>query len=237
MLQKVATDKGGRTQCGFITLVLLRRILMDEIFNEDEELAKIQERKIERAVALSHQNEKSLADVKLEDIRFKLGTDKSLQDQAEDVAGALSIAGALRKEETSQQLIDRKSEELVDKAKSKAAHAKAQALDAETEVQKAEQTLYEAVLQTFGIFKHLPRWLMKIVTVIFSPVYLFFCFIVGTPCALVKIIIENIDGIVCRYDKVGDTVKPKIRVIFWIVLALGIVAAICLTVLKCLNKI
>lgn len=210
---------------------------MEEMFNEDEELAKIQERKIERAVALSHQNEKSLADVKLEDIRFKLDTDKSLQDQAEDVAGALSIAGALRKEETSQQLIDRKSEELVDKAKSKAAQAKADALDAETAVQKAEQNLYEAVLQTFGIFKHLPGWLMKIVTVVFSPVYLVFCFIIGTPCALVKIIIENIDGIVCRYDKVGDTVKPKVRTIFWIILALGITAAICLTVLKCLNKI
>lgn len=210
---------------------------MDEKFNEDEELAKIQERKIEQAVALSHQNEKSLADVKLEDIRFKLDTEKSLQDQAEDVAGALSIAGALRKEETSKQLIDSKSAELVDKAKSKAAEAKSKAITAETEVQKAEQTLYEAVLQTFGIFKHLPRWLMKVVTFIFSPVYLVFCFLIGTPCAFVKILIENIDGIVCRYDKVGDTVKPKIRVIFWIVLALGLVSAICLTVLKCLNKI
>ena len=210
---------------------------MDDKFNEDEELAKIQERKIERAVVLSHQNEKSLTDVKLEDIRFKLDTGKSLQDQAEDVAGALSIAGALRKEETSKQLIDSKSAELVDKAKSKAAEAKSKAIDAETEVQKAEQNLYEAVLQTFGIFKHLPRWLMKIVTIIFSPVYLVFCFIIGTPCALVKIIIENLDGIICRYEKVGNTTKPKIRVIFWIILALIVVTAICLTVLKCLNKI
>lgn len=210
---------------------------MDDKFNEDEELAKIQERKIERAVVLSHQNEKSLTDVKLEDIRFKLDTGKSLQDQAEDVAGALSIAGALRKEETSKQLIDSKSAELVDKAKSKAAEAKSKAIDAETEVQKAEQNLYEAVLQTFGIFKHLPRWLMKVVTIIFSPVYLVFCFIIGTPCALVKIIIENLDGIICRYEKVGNTTKPKIRVIFWIILALIVVTAICLTVLKCLNKI
>lgn len=210
---------------------------MDDKFNEDEELAKIQERKIEKAVVLSHQNEKSLTDVKLEDIRFKLDTGKSLQDQAEDVAGALSIAGALRKEETSKQLIDSKSAELVDKAKSKAAEAKSKAIDAETEVQKAEQNLYEAVLQTFGIFKHLPRWLMKVVTIIFSPVYLIFCFIIGTPCALVKIIIENLDGIICRYEKVGNTTKPKIRVIFWIILALIVVTAICLTVLKCLNKI
>lgn len=209
----------------------------NEAFNEAEELKRIQEKREQQAVALSHQKEKSLADVKLEDIRFRLDTDKSLQDQAEDVAGALSIAGALQKEETSKQLIDKKSEELVDKAKSKAAEAKAKALDAETEVQKAEQTLYEAVLQTFGIFKHLPRWLMKIVTVIFSPVYLLFCFIIGTPCALVKIIIENLDGIVCRYEKVGNTTKPKIRVIFWIILSLLVVSAICLTVLKCLNKI
>ena len=43
--------------------------------------------------------------------------------------------------------------------------------------------------------------------------------------------------IVCRYDKTGDVVKPKIKTIFWIVFALLIVGAICLTVLACLHII
>lgn len=208
-----------------------------ENFNEDEELDRIEKLKIERAVALSHQNEKSLSEVKLEDIKFKLDTNQSLEAQAEDVAGALSVAGALQKEETKEELVSNMSEQLVNKAKAKASEAKAKATEAQTEVQKAEQELYQAVLESFGIFKHLPGWLMKLVTVIFSPVYLAMCFIVGTPCALVKIIIENIDGILCRYDKVGNTIKPKIRTVFWIVLVLLVVGAICLTVLKCLNKI
>lgn len=208
-----------------------------EVFDEDEELAKIQEKKIERAVALSHENEKSLTDVKLEDIKFKLDTNQSLEGQAEDVAGALSIAGALKNEETAEELISKKSEELVNKAKAKASDAQKKAIEAETEVQKAERDLYEAVLNTFGIYKHLPRWLMKCMVFILSPLYTIIGLLIGIPCGFVKILIDNLDGIVCRYEKTANGTKPKIKVIFWILLSLVVVGTICLTVLKCLNKI
>lgn len=208
-----------------------------EVFDEDEELAKIQEKKIERAVALSHENEKSLTDVKLEDIKFKLDTNQSLEGQAEDVAGALSIAGALKNEETAEELISKKSEELVNKAKAKASDAQKKAIEAETEVQKAERDLYEAVLNTFGIYKHLPRWLMKCMVFILSPLYTITGLLIGIPCGFVKILIDNLDGIVCSYEKTANGTKPKIKVIFWILLSLVVVGTICLTVLKCLNKI
>lgn len=208
-----------------------------EDFNEAEEIAKIQAKREELAVAKSHENEKSLVDIKLDDIRFKLNTNQSLQAQIDEVTDITTTARALSDESTKKELTLTKSDEIVNKARAKAAESRAKAIDAETEVQKAEQSLYEAVLNTFGIFKHLPNWLMKIVTMVFSPVYLAFCFIIGTPCALFKILIENIDGIVCRYEKVGDTVRPKVRAIFWIILSLGIISGICLTILKCLNKI
>lgn len=210
---------------------------MEDLFNEDEELAKIKEKKIERAVALSHENEKALTDVKLEDIKFKLNTNQSLEGQAEDVAGALSIAGALKNEDTAEELISKKSEELVNKAKAKASDAQKRAIEAETEVQKAERDLYEAVLNTFGIYKHLPRWLMKCMVFILSPLYTIIGLLIGIPCGFVKIMIDNLDGIVCRYEKTANGTKPKIKVIFWILLAVTALGAICLTVLKCLNKI
>lgn len=210
---------------------------MEDLFNEDEELAKIKEKKIERAVALSHENEKALTDVKLEDIKFKLNTNQSLEGQAEDVAGALSIAGALKNEDTAEELISKKSEELVNKAKAKASDAQKKAIEAETEVQKAERDLYEAVLNTFGIYKHLPRWLMKCMVFILSPLYTIIGLLIGIPCGFVKIMIDNLDGIVCRYEKTANGTKPKIKVIFWILLGLIVIGAICLTVLKCLDKI
>lgn len=208
-----------------------------EEFDEEEEFAKIQQKKIEQAVALSHENEKSLADVKLDDIKLKLNTDKSLEEQAEDVSGALSIAGALRSEETAGALVKAKSEELVKKAIAKASDAQRKAIEAETEVQKAERDLYEAVLNTFGIYKHLPRWLMKAMVMILSPLYTIIGLLIGIPCGFVKILIDNLDGIVCRYDKTANGTKPKLKTIFWILLALSVIGAICLTVLKCLNKI
>lgn len=210
---------------------------MEDLFDEDKELAKIKEKKIEREVALSHENEKALTDVKLEDIKFKLNTNQSLEGQAEDVAGALSIAGALKNEDTAEELISKKSEELVNKAKAKASDAQKRAIEAETEVQKAERDLYEAVLNTFGIYKHLPRWLMKCMVFILSPLYTIIGLLIGIPCGFVKIMIDNLDGIVCRYEKTANGTKPKIKVIFWILLAVTALGAICLTVLKCLNKI
>lgn len=210
---------------------------MEDNFNEDEELKKIQERKVSQAVALSHQNEKALTDVKLEDIKFKLDTQKSLQEQAEDVAGALSIAGALRSEETSNELIKNKSEELVNKSKAKASEAQKKAIEAETDVQKAERALYEAVLNTFGIYKHLPRWLMKVMVFILSPLYTIIGLVIGIPCGFVKILIDNLDGIICRYEDTSNGTKPKLKTIFWVLLGLLVVGIICLTVLKCLNKI
>lgn len=198
--------------------------------------AEIEDKKLELALK-EEESKKSIDAISVSDIKIKLDDSKSIESQAEDVVGAMVTANALRDEKIQTSLTDRKAEELVNKAEEKAKKAKKASVDAETELQKAERDLYEAVLNTFGIYKHLPRGLMKFLVWIFSPLYTIISLIIGIPCGICKILIDNLDGIVCRYDKTGDVVKPKLKVIFWIIFAIIGLGAICLTVLACCGVI
>lgn len=198
--------------------------------------SEIENKKLELALQ-EEEKKKSIDKISVADIKIKLDDNKSIESQAEDVVGAMVTASAITDENIKSALTDKKAEELVNKANEKATKAKKVAIDAETELQKAERDLYEAVLNTFGIYKHLPRGLMKTLVWIFSPLYTIISLLIGIPCGFCKILIDNLDGIVCRYDKTGDIVKPKIKTIFWIVFALIIVGSICLTVLACLHII
>lgn len=198
--------------------------------------SEIENRKLE--LALKEEEKKmSIDEISVKDIKIKLDDNKSIESQAEDVVGAITTASAIKDPNVASTLTNKKSEELVNKAEEKATKARESAIKAETELQKAERDLYEAVLNTFGIYKHLPRGLMKTLVWIFSPLYVLLSLIIGLPCGLCKIVIDNLDGIVCRYEKTGDVVKPKVKVIFWIFFALIALAAICLTVLACLHII
>lgn len=198
--------------------------------------SEIENKKLELALQ-EEEKKKSIDKISVADIKIKLDDNKSIESQAEDVVGAMVTASAITDKNIKSALTDKKAEELVNKANEKATKAKKVAIDAETELQKAERDLYEAVLNTFGIYKHLPRGLMKTLVWIFSPLYTIISLLIGIPCGFCKILIDNLDGIVCRYDKTGDVVKPKIKTIFWIVFALIIVGSICLTVLACLHII
>lgn len=206
----------------------------------NDELEKIQSEIENKKLELALQDEekkKSIDKISVSDIKIKLDDKKSIESQAEDVVGAMVTASAINDNKVKEALTNKKAEELVNRAEEKASKAKTQSINAETELQKAERDLYEAVLNTFGIYKHLPRGLMKTLVWIFSPLFVVISLIIGIPCGFVKIIIDNLDGIICRYDKTGDGVKPKIKVVFWIILALLVVGAICLTVLACLHII
>lgn len=193
------------------------------IANKKLELAKIEEEK----------NKKPIDQIDVSDVTVKLDPTKSVDEQTKDVVGAMVTAAVIQDSTVKEALKDKKAEELVNEASSKATKAKRSAVEAETELQKAERDLYEAVLNTFGIYKHLPRGLMKTLVWIFSPLYTLISLLIGIPCGFCKILIDNLDGIVCRYDKTGDVVKPKIKVIFWIIFGILGLGAICLTVLAC----
>lgn len=208
--------------------------------DSSEELARIQSEIENKKLELALQEEdkkKSIDEISVSDIKIKLDDHKSIESQAEDVVGAMVTASAINDDKVKEALTNKKAEELVNRAEEKASKAKTQSINAETELQKAERDLYEAVLNTFGIYKHLPRGLMKALVWIFSPLFVVISLLIGIPCGFVKIIIDNLDGIICRYDKTGDGVKPKIKIVFWVILGLLVVGAICLTVLACLHII
>lgn len=198
----------------------------------DDIIEDIQEKEIEPV-----KEKKSLSKVSVDDIEFQLDTSKTYEEQAEDLVGAMATAKAVSNEETAKDIADKKAEELKAKADEKLKQAQTNQTTAEVNKQEAERLKNEAVLSTFGITKHLPDWLLKIMVILFSPIYILLTIIIGIPCGVVKVLIDNIDNILVRYETAKTTNKPKIKVTVWIVLVLVILCIVALTILKALGKI
>ena len=180
---------------------------------------------------------KAISQVSISDVEFSLDKTKSYEAQAEDVVGALATAQAVNNANTVKDITDKKAEELKVKASQKLKDAQTKDIDAETSRQEAERKKNEAVLSTFGVRKHLPNWLLKIMVFIFAPWYIMFSFIIGLPCGVIKILIDNVDNILVRYETAESKEKPKIKVTVWIISTLLILAGITLTILKIFDKI
>ena len=211
-----------------------------------EELKKLVEEEAKKVVEAQEkpstpapipEESKSLANVDISDVKFSLDKSKSYEEQADDVVGAMATAQAVSDKETVKDITDKKAEELKAKASKKLKDAQAKDIDAETSKQEAERKKYEAVLSTFGITKHLPNWLLKIMVFLFSPVFILLTIVIGIPCGIVKVLIDNIDNILVRYESAETTNKPKIKVTIWIVLIASVLVGIAFVVLKILNKV
>ena len=200
----------------------------DLVKQEIAEIKKEEAKPVER---------KGIGNLDVNDIELTIDRSKSFEQQAEDIVGAMATAEAVKDKQTAKDLAEKKAEELKAKASHKLKAAQTEDIKAETAKQEANRSKNEAVLQTFGINKHLPDWLLKIMVVLFSPIFIVLTIIIGVPCGVVKVLIDNIDNILVRYDTAKDTNKPKIKVTVWIILVLAILAAIGFIVLKCTGKI
>lgn len=200
---------------------------MIELTNFDE-LEKEQEQKQETAVQVANTTEKSIADVTLKDVHFKLNTDKTYEEQAEDVVGVMATVKAVEDKGTVDALASAKQSELIDKQYTKVKQAKKQSIEAETEIQKAEWDTYKVLFDTFNINSHLPKWLQKIVVSILTPFYLVFVLAIKVPCGFVRMLIDGIDGIICRYERADERTRPRIKVTVWIIFALIVASAVVL---------
>lgn len=197
-------------------------------FTNFDELEEKQEQKQEKAVQVANTTEKSIADVTLKDVHFKLNTDKTYEEQAEDVVGAMATAKAVEDKGTVDALASAKQSELIDKQYTKVKQAKKQSIEAETEIQKAEWDTYKVLFDTFNINSHLPKWLQKIVVSILTPFYLVFVLAIKVPCGFVRMLIDGIDGIICRYERADERTRPRIKVTVWIIFALVVASAVVL---------
>lgn len=197
-------------------------------FTNFDELEKKQEQGQEKAVQVMNTTEKSIADVTLKDVHFKLNTNKTYEEQAEDVVGAMATAKAVEDKGTVDALATAKQSELIDKQYTKVKQAKKKSIEAETEIQKAEWDTYKVLFDTFNINSHLPKWLQKIVVSILTPFYLVFVLAIKVPCGFVRMLIDGIDGIICRYERADERTRPRIKVTVWIIFAILVIASVVL---------
>jgi hypothetical protein len=176
-------------------------------------------------------------DYKLENIQAEVDTTKSFSQQVEEFVDVNATMAAAQDEGTQEILTQQKKEQLIGKATVKVKEVQKEAIEAETDIQKAKREKYQLLFDTFGVSDHIPDWLLKVLMVIFAPFYVIYVIVIGIPTGFVRFLIDCIDGILVRYDKAEDKRKPKIKVTVWILLSLIIVGAICLTVLGCLHII
>lgn len=180
---------------------------------------------------------KSIGEITANDIHVALDHTKSLEEQAHDFVFTKATVAAISDQDTQNTLAHAEKNVLIGEANKKLKSAEKKVLEAETEIQKAQAESFEGILNTFGFFQHYPRWMTKIIVMILTPFLMVIGFVVGIPCGFIKILMENIESIVCRYEKANDSVRPKIKITVWILLvALGL-AAVCVTALKCFNMI
>lgn len=204
-----------------------------------DELKKEQEDKQEqeKAVALTNMTDKSIADVSLSDIHFKLNTTQSYEEQAKDVVNAMATAKAVKDQNTVDALAKGKQDELIGEQQAKIKKTQRDLKDSETELQKAEFDSNKTLFDTFNIVSHLPKWLQMIVVPLLTPFYLIGVLVIKVPCGFVRMLIDGIDGIICRYEKADERTRPRIKVTVWIIFGLIVAASITLGVLAGLKII
>ena len=201
---------------------------MVEMTNFDE-LEK--EQKQEKVVAVSDMSEKSMADVSLKDVHFKLNTEQTYEQQAKDVVNAKAIADAVQDDNFIGVLAKGKQNELIGEQQAKITKSKEDLKDSETELQRAEYDSNKTLFDTFNIVSHLPKWLQYIVVPLLTPFYLIGVLVIKVPCGFVRMLIDGIAGIICRYEKADERTRPRIKVTVWVILGIAITTAITLGIL------
>lgn len=211
-----------------------------DLLGEDPDAAtgSVEDEHIEsKAIQAVEDTPKSITDINLSDVKVKIDTSKSAGEQTEEVIDFVATVTAAQDKDTTEKIAQAKKEEIVKKAEVKAKEATVKSTEADTEVQKAKREKFELLYETFGVTKHIPDWLLKILMCIFAPFYIIFVIVIGIPTGFVRFLIDCIDGILIRYDSTEEKRRPKIKVTVWVILSLLITAAICLTTLACLHII
>lgn len=185
----------------------------------------------EKAIQVADTTDKPIADVSLKDVKFRLNTDQSYEAQAKDVVNAMATAKAVEDEATVTALAKGKQDELIGEQQAKITKTKKDLKDSETELQKSEFDSNKTLFDTFNIVSHLPKWLQMIVVPLLTPFYLIGVLVIKVPCGFVRMLIDGIDGIICRYEKADERTRPRIKVTVWIIFGLVLAGAIALGVL------
>lgn len=214
----------------------IEMIDFDKMEREQAE-AEAEAKAKEKAIQVADTTDKPIADVSLKDVKFKLNTNQTYEEQAKDVVNAMATAKAVEDEATVQALAKGKQDELIGEQQAKITKTKKDLKDSETELQKSEFDSNKTLFDTFNIVSHLPKWLQMIVVPLLTPFYLIGVLVIKVPCGFVRMLIDGIDGIICRYEKADERTRPRIKVAVWVIFGLATAGAITLGVLSGLKII
>lgn len=207
---------------------MIDMIDFDKIENKAEESECKEETPTTNAIVGHKFTEKSISDVSLSDVHYRVDGTKSYEEQTEDVVGAMTIVKAVGDEGTMQALATGKQSELIDKQQARVKKAQKEVIDAETEIQQAKFENRTLLFDTFNITAHLPKWLQAVIEPILGFFYILFVIVVKVPCGLVRMLIDGIDAVLVRYEKKDEQTKPKIKVTVIILIVLVVVMAVTL---------
>ena len=180
---------------------------------------------------------KSITDISAKDIKLKVDESKSMEEQTEEVVGALATVAAVQDERVAKDISDKKADELKARYGAKKIQAETEETEAIVRQQEANRMKNEAVLQTFCINKHLPDWLLKIMVLVFSPIYIVLSLVIGIPCGVVKVLIDNIDNILVTYENAESKGKRKIKTTVILAMIAAVLITTAIIVLKATNTI
>lgn len=214
----------------------IEMIDFDKMEREQAE-AEAEAKAKEKAIQVADTTDKPIADVSLKDVKFRLNTNQTYEEQAKDVVNAMATAKAVEDEATVQALAKGKQDELIGEQQAKITKTKKDLKDSETELQKSEFDSNKTLFDTFNIVSHLPKWLQMIVVPLLTPFYLIGVLVIKVPCGFVRMLIDGIDGIICRYEKADERTRPRIKVAVWVIFGLATAGAITLGVLSGLKII
>lgn len=173
----------------------------------------------EKAKALVNGEKKESEPKPVEPSPLDIQPEKSYDQKAKEIVGALATQEAIKDEELKRGITDRKKSALLNSADADMKREEAENKKADIQLQEANYGVHSGVAAYAGIKKPLPSKMQAILFTILSVVQTIFLIAIGVPISIINICADGIDSVV---KKLGTLTKSAM----WIVLVLIIVAVI-----------
>jgi hypothetical protein len=182
------------------------------------ELEKLVE---EKAKALVNGEKKESAPKPVEPSPLDIQPEKSYDQKAKEIVGALATQEAIKDEELKRGITDRKKSALLNSADADMKREEAENKKADIQLQEANYGVHSGVAAYAGIKKPLPSKMQAILFTILSVIQTIFLIAIGVPISIINICADGIDSVV---KKLGTLTKSAMWIVL-VLIALGVIWA------------
>lgn len=165
-------------------------------------------------------------------IHFKLDTNKTVADQAQDLVDLAATSKAVEDEKLVDDITAIKKEELKIHAETRAKEKTAESKKSEKKLQEATYGVYEGIADLIGLKKPLPNKMLKSLMWILIPFLILYYFMVGLITGIINITMDCVNAIVIRF---AEFTKPARNVIVFVLITF-LAGSIIIVILFLLKK-